>query len=334
MKTRLLIIIAIGIIGFIGFAFAEHNPNQPYIHSMILPNDIKEKTFDEFMEWCVPFYGVKCVELEKNRIPIILSPPKQIQSEIVEDISYNRICPVNTDWPDAPNQCDMRENYTRTELKNLYDEYYQYKGTEWMEMKKAEMDSVISDGSWIGGYYELSVWLGHTQRELRFENINVYLYYSLNGQAPNLGGGLYSANDEFEPVITLYYVSPGAIMIISSIIVTGAMTGVILSFKETGLHPKRKIFAIIGFALIFVGVTMYSVGLFELIQSQINQIGEEFVPPKILYNMLVLFGIPIALAGIPVILHGVMQRFSIMMTVLMSLGVVISWIMFILSRFD
>jgi len=253
---------------------------------------------------------------------------------IKEDISYDRICPENTDWPDAPNRCDIRENYTRTQLKNLYDQYYSYKGAQWMEMKKTEMDSVISEGSWIGGYYTLSVWLGHTQRELRFENINVYLYYFLNGQAPNLGGGLYSANDEFEPVITLYYVSPGAIMIISSIIITGTIIGAILSFKEIGLHTKRKIFAIIGFALVFVGITMYSVGLFELIQSQINQMGEERFSPMILHTMSIFLGIPIALIGIPVILHGIVQRFSIRITLLISSGLIISWVMFIISRFD
>ena len=253
---------------------------------------------------------------------------------VEEDISYNRICPENTDWHEAPNQCDRRENYTRTQLKDLYDGYYQYKGSQWMEMKKAEMDSVISKGSWMEGHYALSVWLGHTQRELPFENINVYLYYFLNGQAPDIGGGLYAVNDEFEPVITLYYASPGAIVIIGLTVIIGTATGAFLSFKKILLHPKRKTLAVIGFALIFVGVSMYSIGLFELTQSQINQMGEEKFSPVILHTMSIFLGIPIALAGIPVILHGMMQRFSIMMTLLTSSGLVISWVMFIISRFD
>ena len=268
-----------------------------------------------------------------SQIPMIITLTNAT-GVVVEDISYNRTCPENTDWPDAPNRCDIRENYTRTQLKNLYDQYYQYKGTQWMEMKKTEMDSVISKGSWIEGHYALSVWLGHTQRELPFENINVYLYYALNGQAPDVGWGWYAANDEFEPVITLYYVSPGAIMIISAFIIVGAIICSFLSFKKIILHPKRKTFAVIGFALVFVGVAMYSVGFFELTQSQINQIGEEKFSPVILHTMSIFLGIPIALAGIPIILHGVMQRFSIIITVLMSLGVVISWVMFIISRFD
>ncbi|WP_255464648.1 hypothetical protein [Nitrosopumilus sp. b2] len=82
MKTRLLIILAIGMLGFIGTAFAIHDPNQLLEHSIILPPDMKEKTFEEFMDWCEPYYGELCVKLEKNRTPTILSPLKQIQNGI------------------------------------------------------------------------------------------------------------------------------------------------------------------------------------------------------------------------------------------------------------
>jgi len=289
MKTRFLIIFAIGIIGFMGFAFADYDPNE-------------------------------------LQVQVILPPSKQMQPEMEDHISYNRICPVNTDWPDAPNRCDRRENYTRTELKNLYDEYYQYKGAEWMEMKKAEMDSVIASGLGRGDSNQLWHWLGHAQQKIPFENINVYLYYSLNGQAPHVGWSWYAVDNELEPVITLYYVSPGAVMIIGLIIITGAITGVIFSFKEIGLHPKRKTLAVIGFALILVGVTMFSTGIFGNIQSQINEIGEERNRSNFSYHMLIFFGIPIALVGIPVILHGLIQRFSIMITVLISLGLVLWWV--------
>ena len=54
MKTRLLIILAIGLIGFSGAAFAMHDPTQSLEHSIILPPEMKEATFDEFMEWCIP----------------------------------------------------------------------------------------------------------------------------------------------------------------------------------------------------------------------------------------------------------------------------------------
>lgn len=85
MKTRLLTIFVIGMVGLTGTVFAEHDPNQPYAHSIILPNDMKEKTFDEFMTWCVPFYEDKCVKLEKNRISKILSPLMQFKSGITID---------------------------------------------------------------------------------------------------------------------------------------------------------------------------------------------------------------------------------------------------------
>lgn len=264
----------------------------------------------------------------------IFPPSEQMEPQMQDPIPYSKQCPENTDWPDAPNRCDMRENYTRTELKNLYDDYYEYKGAEWMEMKKTEMDSVIASGSWIREYYELSVWLGHTQKELPFENINVYLYYALNGQAPGNGWGWYAVDNEFEPVITLYYLSPGAVMLITLIIILGAITGIIFSFKEIGLHPKRKTFAIIGFVLIIVGTTMYSLSIFEIIQNQINKMNGEEISSLMTFNLSILFAIPIALVGIPVTLHGLIQRFSVAMTSLISLGLVIGFIMFIFSRFD
>jgi len=78
-------IVLLVLVGFIGIAFAEHDPNQPLEHSIILPLEIKEKTFDEFMEWCMPYYGEKCMELEKNRIHVTLSPLKQFKSGVPID---------------------------------------------------------------------------------------------------------------------------------------------------------------------------------------------------------------------------------------------------------
>ena len=85
MKIRLLVIFAIGMVGVVGTAFATHDPNQSLEHSIILPPDMKEKSFDEFMEWCTPYYGEKCMELEEKRIPIILSPLKQYKSGVPAD---------------------------------------------------------------------------------------------------------------------------------------------------------------------------------------------------------------------------------------------------------
>ncbi|TAK27165.1 MAG: hypothetical protein EPO37_01000 [Nitrosarchaeum sp.] len=71
------------LIGFTGIAFATHDPTQPYIHSIILPFDMQEKTFEEFMEWCKPYYEERCTELyEKNLVSNVLSPLKQIKSGV------------------------------------------------------------------------------------------------------------------------------------------------------------------------------------------------------------------------------------------------------------
>ncbi|MCV0391988.1 MAG: hypothetical protein K5790_01700 [Nitrosopumilus sp.] len=78
-------IVLLVLVGFIGIAFAEHDPNQSLEHSIILPLEIKEKTFDEFMEWCMPYYGEKCMELEKNRIHVTLSPLNQFKSGVPID---------------------------------------------------------------------------------------------------------------------------------------------------------------------------------------------------------------------------------------------------------
>ena len=85
MKTKFLILFAIGIIGLSGVAFAAHDADQPLEHSIILPPDMKEKSFDEFMEWCMPHYEDLCAKLEKSRIPIILSPLKQFKSGTLVD---------------------------------------------------------------------------------------------------------------------------------------------------------------------------------------------------------------------------------------------------------
>lgn len=42
---------------------------------------MREKTFDEFMEWCMPYYGDKCVELGESRV-IIKSPLKQVKDGV------------------------------------------------------------------------------------------------------------------------------------------------------------------------------------------------------------------------------------------------------------
>ena len=87
MKIVFLVVIAIGMIGFMEITFAVHDPDQPRPHSIILPPDAKEKTSDEFMEWCNLYYGEKkCTELyKKNLTNDLLSPLKQFKSGLAID---------------------------------------------------------------------------------------------------------------------------------------------------------------------------------------------------------------------------------------------------------
>lgn len=73
------------LVGLIGYATAIHDPNQSLEHSIILPDNMREVSFDDFMEWCVPHFADKCVELEKKRASTIMSPLKQFKSGIATD---------------------------------------------------------------------------------------------------------------------------------------------------------------------------------------------------------------------------------------------------------
>ena len=81
MNTGFSVFYLIVFSGVIGTAFAIHDPSQPQNHSIILPPDTKEKTFDEFLKWCQPYYGEKrCDELYKKNLTIDLLPPLKLPS--------------------------------------------------------------------------------------------------------------------------------------------------------------------------------------------------------------------------------------------------------------
>ena len=104
MRTRLLMIFGfVFALGFIGTAVAIHDPNQSQIHSIILPPDMKEKTFEEFMEWCEPYYGELCIELKEKRIPNILSPLIQFKSGIsIDEIRCKEHLVLVVKYDDSP----------------------------------------------------------------------------------------------------------------------------------------------------------------------------------------------------------------------------------------
>jgi hypothetical protein len=85
------IVVFLVLVGFVGFAFAEHDSNQPQTHSIILPDNVKEKTFDEFMEWCAPYYKERCTDIyEKNKTSELSIPLKlnDLASKLWYDHDY------------------------------------------------------------------------------------------------------------------------------------------------------------------------------------------------------------------------------------------------------
>lgn len=54
-------------------------------------------------------------------------------------------CIRDSDWPEKP--CLDTPPYAEEYLKATWEEYYEYKGQVWMEIKKVEMDQAIKDGT-------------------------------------------------------------------------------------------------------------------------------------------------------------------------------------------
>jgi len=78
-------------------------------------------------------------------------------------------CLINNDWLDAP--CFDNPPYTLDEQEKAWAPYYDYKGAEWMDVKKAEMYDALNDGSFDEWSKEI-------------ENSNVYQYYVSTGEIP------------------------------------------------------------------------------------------------------------------------------------------------------
>ncbi len=89
-------------------------------------------------------------------------------------------CSLDSDWQEKP--CLDMPPYDKSELVQIWDQYYLMKGQKWMEMKKAEMDFAIENQI-------LEKWLSFSiPTSQNFQNHNVYFYYFLNDQAPIMDG--------------------------------------------------------------------------------------------------------------------------------------------------
>lgn len=116
-------------------------------------------------------------------------------------------CVHDNDWPGRP--CLDTPPYSESELKQIWDQYYQLKGSTWMEMKKTEMNEAIKNGI-------LKEWYEYGKASNNFANSNVWNYYYTYGQAPDIisyYNGTITKND-LVPIITYYYISSGAIILL------------------------------------------------------------------------------------------------------------------------
>jgi hypothetical protein len=77
-------------------------------------------------------------------------------------------CAINDDWPDAP--CFDVMPVNREEYREAWALYYDYKGSDWMEQKKAEMLDAKDDGM-------LAEWMNGGS-----QNHNVFSYYQSRGE--------------------------------------------------------------------------------------------------------------------------------------------------------
>jgi hypothetical protein len=85
-------------------------------------------------------------------------------------------CMLDKDWPEKP--CiDTAPPLplSKSEWKDLWSKYYTFKGAEWMDQQKSELDQQIMSGN-------LREWIESGSSTQNFTNYNVWFYYYVNGQ--------------------------------------------------------------------------------------------------------------------------------------------------------
>ncbi len=95
-------------------------------------------------------------------------------------------CDINRDWPDAPCLDEVVNDAYMQHLVNKWAEYFDYKGEQFMDSKRMEMNDAIKDN-------KLLEWTDQS-----IQNQNVWQYYYFSGQAPNPYPHL--QNVKFEPI--------------------------------------------------------------------------------------------------------------------------------------
>jgi hypothetical protein len=131
-------------------------------------------------------------------------------------------CIQDSDWPEAP--CLDTPPYSKDDLKAAWEGYYEYKGQGWMETKKAEMDQAIMNGT-------LNEWVEYRSAPDNFANYNVYFYYFLNDQAPDIYGFSDGLINDREPATYWYGFPIGWVLATAGIAVAGTAAIIIVLRK-------------------------------------------------------------------------------------------------------
>lgn len=90
----------------------------------------------------------------------------------------NAMCAIDTDWPDKPCiDTSPPLPLSKSEWRDLWSEYYTFKGADWMEQQKLELDKQTKSDN-------LKEWIESGYDSQNFTNYNVWFYYYANDQAP------------------------------------------------------------------------------------------------------------------------------------------------------
>lgn len=130
-------------------------------------------------------------------------------------------CIEDEDWPKKP--CLDTPPYTQQEVQEAWAPYYDYKGTEWMEMKKAQMEQAADNGT-------LMQW-----RQQQAANENVYQYYKAFGQQPTT---IDDPGFRDDVIVTYWYTRPIAIAAMAAVAGAGTIAALIVVSKSRGKSSK------------------------------------------------------------------------------------------------
>lgn len=148
--------------------------------SSILDMESFHENFNQFYNHDIIQYEYKM----KTLYHVIIVVTILLLIPLLTSNSANAGCLQNSDWPDAPCYGCVGCIPSMEKQREQWNPYYQYKGTNWMEMMKTQMIEAMKNGT-------LEDWVIANQ-----SNYNVWRYYYLNDQAPFFRSSVSGLNDE------------------------------------------------------------------------------------------------------------------------------------------